>query len=50
MLWNSEQWKKEFERLSVQRNEKQKEEVRFLLRSMRVDVFKHTVFLVQQGY
>ena len=50
MLWKSEQWKKEFERLSVQRNAKQKEEVRFLLRSMRVDVFKHTVFLVQQGY
>ena len=50
MLWNSEQWKEQFERLSTQRNAKQKEEVRFLLRSMRVDVFKHTVFLVQQGY
>ena len=50
MIWNSEQWKKEFERLSVQCNAKQKEEAKFLLRSMRVDVFKHTVFLVQQGY
>ena len=50
MLWNSEQWKEQFERLSTQRNVKQKEEVRFLLRSMRVIVFKHTVFLVQQGY
>ena len=50
MLWNSEQWKEQFERLSTQRNAKQKEEVRFLLRSMRADVFKHTVFLVQQGY
>ena len=50
MLWNSEQWKEQFERLSVQCNAKQKEEVRFLLRNMRADVFKHTVFLVQQGY
>ncbi|MBQ8242368.1 MAG: TIGR02452 family protein [Bacteroidaceae bacterium] len=50
MLWNSEQWKEQFERLSTQRNAKQKEEVRFLLRNMRADVFKHTVFLVQQGY
>lgn len=50
MLWNSEQWKEEFERLSVQRNAKQKEEVRFLLLNMLADVFKHTVFLVQQGY
>lgn len=50
MLWNSEQWKEQFERLSTQRNVKQKEEVKFLLRNMRADVFKHTVFLVQQGY
>ena len=50
MLWNSEQWKEQFERLSVQCNAKQKEEVRFLLLNMRADVFKHTVFLVQQGY
>ena len=50
MLWNSEQWKKQFELLSLQHNVMQKEEAKFLLRSMRVDVFKHTVFLVQQGY
>ena len=50
MVWNSEQWKKQFELLSAQRNTKQKEEAMFLLRNMRANVFKHTVFLLQQGY
>ena len=50
MIWNSKQWKEQFELLSAQRNAKQKEEAIFLLRNMRADVFKHTVFLVQQGY
>lgn len=50
MVWDSEQWKERFEFLSAQTNTKQKEEARFLLREMRADVFKHTVFLVQQGY
>ena len=50
MIWNSKQWKERFELLSAQRNAKQKEEAIFLLRNMRADVFKHTVFLVQQGY
>ena len=50
MIWNSEQWKTQFEFLSTQRNGKQKEEAMFLLRNMRADVFKHTMFLVQQGY
>ena len=50
MVWNSEQWKEQFERLSAQQNTKQKEEAKYLLRKMRADVFKHTVLLVQQGY
>ena len=50
MIWNSKQWKERFELLSAQRNAKQKEEAIFLLRNMRADVFKHSVFLVQQGY
>ena len=50
MIWSSKQWKEQFELLTTQRNAKQKEEVIFLLRNMRADVFKHTVFLVQQGY
>ena len=50
MIWNSKQWKEQFELLSAQRNAKQKEEAIFLLRNMRADVFKHSVFLVQQGY
>ena len=50
MIWNAEQWKTQFERLVAQTEPKQKEEARFLLRSMRVEVFKHTTFLVQQGY
>ena len=51
MIWNSKQWKEEFDLLlSAQRNTMQKEEAIFLLRNMRADVFKHTVFLVQQGY
>ena len=50
MVWNSIQWKEQFEFLSAQRNRKQKEEAKYLLRKMRADVFKHTVFLVQQGY
>ena len=50
MIWNSKQWKEQFELLSAQRNAKQKEEAIFLLRNMRADVFKHTVFLLQQGY
>ena len=49
MIWNSKQWKEQFELLLAQRNAKQKEEAIFLLRNMRVDVYKHTVFLVQQG-
>lgn len=50
MVWNSEQWKTQFERLAVLKDTKQKEEARFLLRSMRAEVFQHTTFLVQQGY
>ena len=50
MIWNSKQWKEQFELLSAQRNAKQKEEAIFLLRNMRANVFKHSVFLVQQGY
>ena len=50
MIWNSEQWKTQFKQLTAQINLKQKEEARFLLRSMRVEVFRHTAFLVQQGY
>ena len=50
MIWNAEQWKTQFERLVAQTEPNQKEEARFLLRSMRVEVFKHTTFLVQQGY
>ena len=50
MVWNSIQWKEQFEFLSTQRNRKQKEEAKFLLRKMRADVFKHSVFLVQQGH
>ena len=50
MIWNAEQWKTQFERLVAQTERKQKEEARFLLRSMRVEVFKHTTFLVQPGY
>ena len=50
MVWNSEQWKEQFERLSAQQNTKQKEEAKYLLRKMRADVFKHTVILVQQGH
>lgn len=50
MIWNPEQWKRQFEQLTAQQDSKQKEEARFLLRSMRVDVFNHTTFLVQQGY
>ena len=50
MIWSSKQWKEQFELLTTQKNAKQKEEVIFLLRNMRADVFKHTVFLVQQGY
>lgn len=50
MIWNSKQWKEQFELLSAQRNAKQKEEAIFLLRNMRADVFKHSVFLVRQGY
>lgn len=50
MIWNPKQWKRQFEQLTAQHYSKQKEEARFLLRSMRVEVFKHTTFLVQQGY
>lgn len=50
MVWNSEEWKRRFELLTAQTNVKQKEEVRFLLRNMRTEVFKHTVFLIQQGH
>ena len=50
MIWNPKQWKRQFEQLTAQHDSKQKEEARFLLRSMRVEVFKHTTFLVQQGY
>lgn len=50
MIWNPKQWKRQFEQLTAQHDSRQKEEVRFLLRSMRVEVFKHTTFLVQQGY
>ena len=50
MIWNSEQWKTQFELLTTQIDSKQKEEARFLLRSMRVEVFKHTTFLVHQRY
>ena len=50
MVWNSIQWKEQFEFLSTQWNRKQKEEAKYLLRKMRADVFKHTVILVQQGY
>ena len=50
MVWNSIQWKEQFEFLSAQRNRKQKEEAKYLLRKMRADVFKHTVILVQQGH
>ena len=50
MIWDSVQWKTQFEQLIALNDMKQKEEARFLLRSMRIDVFKHTTFLVQQGY
>lgn len=50
MIWNARQWKEQFELLITQRNTKQKDEASFLLRNMRADVFKHTVFLIQQGY
>ena len=50
MVWNASQWKEQFELLTTQRNSKQKGEATFLLRNMRADVFKHTVFLVQQGH
>ena len=50
MIWNPEQWKRQFELLTAQQDSMQKEEARFLLRSMRADVFNHTTFLVQQGY
>lgn len=50
MIWNPKQWKRQFEQLTAQHDSKQKEEARILLRSMRVEVFKHTTFLVQQGY
>lgn len=50
MVWNANQWKEQFESLTTQRNTKQKDEAMFLLRNMRADVFKHTVFLVQQGH
>ena len=50
MVWNAKQWKEQFELLTTQRNSKQKNEAMFLLRNMRADVFKHTVFLVQQGH
>ena len=50
MIWNSEQWKEQFGFLTTQKNGKQKDEAMFLLRNMRADVFRHTVFLVQQGY
>ena len=48
MVWNASQWKEQFELLTTQRKTKQKEEATFLLRKMRADVFKHTLFLVQQ--
>ena len=50
MVWNAKQWKEQFELLTTQRNSKQKSEAMFLLRNMRADVFKHTLFLVQQGH
>lgn len=50
MIWNAEEWKTQFELLRTQNRLKQKEETRFLLRSMRIEVFKHTTFLVKQGY
>ena len=50
MIWNAEEWKTQFELLTTQNRLKQKEETRFLLRSMRIEVFKHTTFLVKQGY
>lgn len=50
MIWNSQLWKTQFEQLSVQKDAKQKEDAKFLLRNMRAEVFKHTTFLVQQGY
>ena len=50
MIWNAEEWKTQFELLRTQKNLKQKEETRFLLRSMRIEVFKNTTFLVKQGY
>ena len=50
MIWNAEEWKTQFELLTTQNRLKQKEETRFLLRSMRIEVFKNTTFLVKQGY
>ena len=50
MVWNAKQWKEQFELLTTQRNSNQKSEAMFLLRNMRADVFKHTLFLVQQGH
>ena len=50
MVWNTKQWKEQFELLTTQRNSNQKSEAMFLLRNMRADVFKHTLFLVQQGH
>ena len=50
MIWNAEEWKTQFELLRTQKKLKQKEETRFLLRSMRIEVFKNTTFLVKQGY
>ena len=50
MIWNAEEWKTQLELLTTQNRLKQKEETRFLLRSMRIEVFKNTTFLVKQGY
>lgn len=50
MIWNAEEWKTQFELLTTQNRLKQKEETRFLHRSMRIEVFKNTTFLVKQGY
>ena len=44
MVWNAKQWKEQFELLTTQRNSNQKSEAMFLLRNMRADVFKHTLF------
>ena len=40
MIWNAEEWQTQFELLRTQKKKlKQKEETRFLFRSMRIEVF-----------